>query len=187
MCPQLQQELSSTEKPDRDPPARSTTTTATQYNTKQQQFPTVLVAGLARATTRGPVGARGPGPSAPVPQVDFFPGSSVFANSARALSRYKEAGAPASRGSRASAEDPAITAAVQAHMAEQGQSEQAVQRQVRPLPSTKSSPHFNVLSYYTLGYNVAKILVNLLYKTSVDYQDEHALGADPQARTSSFI
>jgi len=64
-------------------------------------------------------------------------------------------------------------------MAEQGQSEQAVQRQVRRYLD-EIIPHFNVLSYYTLGYNVAKILVNLLYKTSVDYQDEHALEQIPK-------
>lgn len=41
-------------------------------------------------------------------------------------------------------------------------------------------PHFNVLSYYKVGYNVAKIVVNLLYKTSVDYQDERALQEIPR-------
>ncbi len=64
-------------------------------------------------------------------------------------------------------------------MAEQGQSEQTVRRQVRRYLD-EIIPHFNVLSYYKLGYNVAKILVNLLYKTSVDYQDEHALEQIPK-------
>jgi len=41
-------------------------------------------------------------------------------------------------------------------------------------------PHFNVLSYYKLGYNLAKIFVNLLYKVSVDYQDEAALTRIPR-------
>src|SRR5260221_4670078 len=41
-------------------------------------------------------------------------------------------------------------------------------------------PFFNVLSYYKVGYNLAKILVNLLYKTSVDYQDERALERIPK-------
>ena len=77
------------------------------------------------------------------------------------------------------ADDPAITAAVRAHMAEHGQSEQAVRRQVRKYLD-EIIPHFNVLSYYKIGYNAAKILVNLLYKTSVDYQDERALEQIPK-------
>ena len=77
------------------------------------------------------------------------------------------------------ADDPAITAAVQAHMAEHGMSEQAVRRQVRKYLD-EIIPHFNVLSYYRVGYNLAKIVVNLLYKTSVDYQDERALEQIPR-------
>ena len=76
-------------------------------------------------------------------------------------------------------DDPAITAAVQAHMAEHGLSEKAVRRQVRKYLD-EIIPYFNVLSYYKIGYNVAKILVNLLYKTSVDYQDERALERIPK-------
>jgi glycerol-3-phosphate O-acyltransferase len=41
-------------------------------------------------------------------------------------------------------------------------------------------PYFNVLSYYKLGYNLAKFVVNLLYKVSVDYQDEQALAQIPR-------
>ena len=77
------------------------------------------------------------------------------------------------------ADDPAITAAVQAHMAEHGLAEQAVRQQVRKYLD-EIIPHFNVLSYYRVGYNLAKILVNLLYKTSVDYQDEQALEQIPR-------
>ncbi len=77
------------------------------------------------------------------------------------------------------ADDAAITAAVQAHMAEHGLSEQAVRRLVRSYVD-EIIPHFNVLSYYKIGYNVAKILVNLLYKVSVDYQDERALEQIPK-------
>ncbi|HEY3219630.1 MAG TPA: 1-acyl-sn-glycerol-3-phosphate acyltransferase [Gemmatimonadales bacterium] len=77
------------------------------------------------------------------------------------------------------ADDPAIAAAVQAHMAEHGLSEQMVQRQVRKYLD-EIIPHFNVLSYYKIGYNLAKIVVNLLYKTSVDYQDERALEQIPK-------
>ena len=64
-------------------------------------------------------------------------------------------------------------------MAEHGLSEKAVRRQVRKYLD-EIIPHFNVLSYYKLGYNVAKIVVNLLYKVSVDYQDEQALEQIPK-------
>ena len=60
-----------------------------------------------------------------------------------------------------------------------GLSEKAVRRQVRKYLD-EIIPHFNVLSYYKVGYNAAKILVNLLYKTSVDYQDERALERIPK-------
>ena len=63
-------------------------------------------------------------------------------------------------------------------MAEHRLSEKTVRRQVRKYLD-EIIPHFNVLSYYKLGYNVAKVLVNLLYKVSVDYQDEAALAQIP--------
>ena len=64
-------------------------------------------------------------------------------------------------------------------MAEHGLPESAVRRQVRKYLD-EIIPHFNVLSYYKVGYNLAKIVVNLLYKTSVDYQDERALERIPK-------
>ena len=64
-------------------------------------------------------------------------------------------------------------------MAEHGLSEQSVRRQVRSYLN-EIIPHFNVLSYYKVGYNAAKILLNLLYKVSVDYQDEPALEGIPK-------
>src|SRR6267378_4389112 len=93
------------------------------------------------------------------------------------LSRYKLQEPRLAR--RTLTDDPAITAAVQAHMAEHGLTEPAVRRQVRKYLD-EIIPHFNVLSYYKIGYNLAKIVVNLLYKTSVDYQDERALEQIPK-------
>jgi glycerol-3-phosphate O-acyltransferase len=93
------------------------------------------------------------------------------------LSRYKKQEPRLAR--RALADDPVIAAAVQAHMAEHGMSERAVRRQVRRYLD-EIIPHFNVMSYYKVGYNLAKIVVNLLYKTSVDYQDERALAQIPK-------
>jgi glycerol-3-phosphate O-acyltransferase len=64
-------------------------------------------------------------------------------------------------------------------MAEHGLSEAAVRRRVRSYLD-EIIPHFNILSYYKIGYNLAKIFVNLLYKVSVDYQDEEALARIPR-------
>ena len=77
------------------------------------------------------------------------------------------------------ADDPVIAAAVRDHMAAQGLSEPAVRRRVNAYLD-EMIPHFSVLSYYKLGYNVAKIFVNLLYKVSVDHQDEAALERIPR-------
>jgi len=75
--------------------------------------------------------------------------------------------------------DPVITAAVRDHMAAHGLPEPAVRHRVNAYLD-EMIPHFNVLSYYKLGYNLAKIFVNLLYKVSVDYQDEAALARIPR-------
>jgi glycerol-3-phosphate O-acyltransferase len=41
-------------------------------------------------------------------------------------------------------------------------------------------PFFNVLSYYKLGYNLSRLLINLLYKSSIEYRDHEALEAIPR-------
>lgn len=75
--------------------------------------------------------------------------------------------------------DPVIEAAMREHMAEHGLAESTVRRRVKAYLD-EIIPYFNVLSYYKLGYNLAKIFVNLLYKVSVDYQDEEALAKIPR-------
>ncbi len=65
------------------------------------------------------------------------------------------------------------------HVATHTLPEAAVRRRVNAYLD-EMIPHFNVLSYYKLGYNLAKIFVNLLYKVSVDYQDEAALTRIPR-------
>ena len=41
-------------------------------------------------------------------------------------------------------------------------------------------PFFNVLSYYRIGYNLSRILINLLYRASIEYQDEQELARVPR-------
>ena len=72
------------------------------------------------------------------------------------------------------ARDPVVEAAVAAHARMHALSEAAVRRRVAAYID-EIVPYLNVLSYYKVGYNLAKLLVNLLYKVSVDYQDEAAL------------
>ena len=77
------------------------------------------------------------------------------------------------------AADPVIAAAAREHAAEHGLTDDVVRRRVdRYLQEIV--PYFSVLSYYRLGYNFAKLVVNLLYKVSVDYQDEAALARIPR-------
>ncbi|HEX9727964.1 MAG TPA: 1-acyl-sn-glycerol-3-phosphate acyltransferase [Gemmatimonadales bacterium] len=41
-------------------------------------------------------------------------------------------------------------------------------------------PFFNVLSYYRFGYNVSRVLANMLYRVTSTYQDREALNAIPR-------
>jgi glycerol-3-phosphate O-acyltransferase len=75
--------------------------------------------------------------------------------------------------------DAIVAAAVRAHATEHHLSEERVWRRVNEYIG-EIVPHFNVLSYYKLGYNLARIVLNLLYKVSVDYQDEAALKQIPR-------
>jgi glycerol-3-phosphate O-acyltransferase len=77
------------------------------------------------------------------------------------------------------ADDPVIEAAMREHMAEHDIPEATVRRRVKTYLD-EIIPYFNVLSYYKLGYNLAKIFVNMLYKVSVDHQDEAALAKIPR-------
>jgi glycerol-3-phosphate O-acyltransferase len=48
-------------------------------------------------------------------------------------------------------------------------------------------PYFNVLTYYRFGYNVARVLVNLLYRVSSEYRDEAALNAIPRRDVVVYV
>lgn len=82
--------------------------------------------------------------------------------------------------------DAAVAAAVRTHAAQTEQAESVVWRRVETYLD-EIVPHFNILSYYKVGYNLAKILVNLLYKVSVDHQDEAALGRIPRRDVVVYV
>ena len=93
------------------------------------------------------------------------------------LARYKLQERRLAR--QALAADPVIAAAARDHAALHAVPEADAQR-LAARYLDEIVPYFNVLSYYKLGYNLAKMLVNLLYKVSVDYQDEEALTRLPR-------
>ena len=68
---------------------------------------------------------------------------------------------------------------MRAHMKEKDVSELTVRASVE-LYIDEILPFFNVLSYYKLGYNISKLLLNALFKVSVDYHDEASLGKIPK-------
>jgi glycerol-3-phosphate O-acyltransferase len=76
-------------------------------------------------------------------------------------------------------EDPAIIEAISAHAAANGLTPEKVQRTVERYIE-EIVPFFNVLSYYKLGYNISRLLINLLYKASIEYQDRAALDEVPE-------
>ena len=80
--------------------------------------------------------------------------------------------------------DPEVAAAVSRHVLETGESEATAWARVRTYVE-EIVPDFNLLSYYRLGYGVARVLVPLLYKMSVGYEARAALDAIP--RTSVVV
>ena len=76
-------------------------------------------------------------------------------------------------------QDPKVGAAVDAYRTSHGVGELdarvLVERYIDEI-----LPYFNVLSYYKVGYNLARLFVNLLYRVSSDYEDRDALRAIPR-------
>ncbi|MGH7547297.1 MAG: 1-acyl-sn-glycerol-3-phosphate acyltransferase, partial [Gemmatimonadales bacterium] len=77
------------------------------------------------------------------------------------------------------AADPVVRAAMIRHAREHGLTEAHVRRRVDRYID-EIVPQLNVLSYYKIGYNFAKLILNLLYRVTVDYQDEAALERIPK-------
>ncbi len=77
------------------------------------------------------------------------------------------------------ARDPVVQEAIATHAREHGVSEAEARRRVADYVA-EIVPQLNVLSYYRLGYNLAKLVLNLLYRVTVDYQDEASLARIPK-------
>jgi glycerol-3-phosphate O-acyltransferase len=75
--------------------------------------------------------------------------------------------------------DPEVAHAVHAHVRATGESPQRAWARVRHYVE-EIVPHFNLLSYYRLGYGVSRLLIPLFYKVSVGYEARAALDAIPR-------
>jgi glycerol-3-phosphate O-acyltransferase len=75
--------------------------------------------------------------------------------------------------------DAEVHAAIARHCREHGVPEPEVRARVERYID-EIVPFFNVLSYYRLGYNLARMLIHLLYRPTVAYQDARALEGIPR-------
>jgi len=75
--------------------------------------------------------------------------------------------------------DDAVHAAIRAHCREHDIPEPQVRAQVEAY-IREIVPFFNVLSYYKLGYNLSRVLINMLYRVSITYADRARLDAVPR-------
>src|SRR5262249_13314612 len=87
---------------------------------------------------------------------------------------------------RALLEDSEIAAAVRKHAQETGETEEEAWGRVRTY-AREIVPAFNLISYYRLGYSVARVLVPLLYKVSVGYEARAALDAIPRSSAVLYL
>src|SRR6185295_9005138 len=75
--------------------------------------------------------------------------------------------------------DPAVLAAMDRHATEHHLPAAEVRAQVEGYID-EIVPFFNVLSYYRLGYNVARLLLRSLYRITSEYSNRAALDAIPR-------
>ena len=75
--------------------------------------------------------------------------------------------------------DPGIAVAIEEHAAAHGMADSEVRIRVNQYID-EIVPFFNVLSYYRIGYNLSRLLINLLYKSTIEYRDQPALDRMPR-------
>jgi glycerol-3-phosphate O-acyltransferase len=75
--------------------------------------------------------------------------------------------------------DPEVAAAVAFHVQDTGESEAAAWKRVHEYVE-EIVPDFDLISYYRVGYGVARLLIPLFYKVSVGYEARQALDAIPR-------
>ena len=83
-------------------------------------------------------------------------------------------------------EDSEVAAAVRRHAQDVGETEEAAWSRVRDYVR-EIVPAFNLVSYYRLGYGVARLLIPLFYKVSVGYEARAALDAIPRSSVVIYL
>ncbi len=82
--------------------------------------------------------------------------------------------------------DERVAQAVREHAAQTGEDEERAWARVRGYVE-EIVPHFNLLSYYRLGYGVARLLIPLFYKVSVGYEARAELDALPRDASVVYL
>ncbi len=82
--------------------------------------------------------------------------------------------------------DPQVAKAVARHVRETGEDETVAWKRVHEYVE-EIVPNFNLISYYRLGYGVARVLAPLLYKVSVGYEARDDLDAIPRDATVVYL
>ena len=82
--------------------------------------------------------------------------------------------------------DPIVNDAIRLHCRDHGLSEPGARARVAEYID-EIVPTFNVLSYYRLGYNVARAFIGLFYRVSSGYQDQKALNAMPRDNVVLYL
>ncbi len=93
------------------------------------------------------------------------------------LDRYKLASKRTVRA--ALLDDPVVHEALRTYARSHGSTELDARVQVERYVD-EIVPYFNVLSYYRVGYNVARLFINLLYRVSAQSRDPASLDAIPR-------
>jgi len=82
--------------------------------------------------------------------------------------------------------DAEVAAAVAEHVRTAAEDEAAAWRRVHEYVE-EIVPDFNLISYYRLGYAVARLLIPLFYKVSVGYEAREALDAIPRGSAVLYL
>jgi glycerol-3-phosphate O-acyltransferase len=82
--------------------------------------------------------------------------------------------------------DPEIAAALRAHVASTGETEDLAWRRVNDYLD-EIVPSFSLFVYYRLGYGLARLLLPLLYKVSVGYEAREALSQMPREAVVVYL
>ena len=82
--------------------------------------------------------------------------------------------------------DPRVDDAMRAHCTERGMAAPEARARVERYVD-EIVPFFNVLSYYRFGYNLARALINLLYRPAIVYEDRAALNAIPRGDVVVYL